>query len=121
MFFDNVGGTIFDAAIQIINTNARICICGQISTYDELDQPSMGPRFLHRLIYTRAKIQGVLARDCPKETAQRHQHEFKEMLRDNQLNFKTFIVEGFENIPSAQIQMMQGANIGKAMVKLQDY
>jgi NADPH-dependent curcumin reductase CurA len=56
VFFDNVGGEIFDAAIQVMNNFGRIAICGSISQYDNLDEPSLGPRFLHRLIYTRVKV-----------------------------------------------------------------
>jgi NADPH-dependent curcumin reductase CurA len=95
-FADNVGGLITDAImLHLINTFARIVICGQISQYEgHLDQPQvrassgamclhsrsvamnvltyrrvcvvviqLGPRFLHRLIYTRATIQGTLAGD----------------------------------------------------------
>ena len=46
VFFDNVGGDVFDCAIQLMNVHSRIAICGQISQYDDLDEPQMGPRFL---------------------------------------------------------------------------
>ena len=59
VYFDNVGGPITDAVMELINLRARVLICGQISQYNgHLDQPELGPRFLHRLIYTRARIEG---------------------------------------------------------------
>jgi len=61
---DNTGGMITDAVFELINLRARVIICGQISQYlGGLDNPELGPRFLHKLIYTRATIQGILARD----------------------------------------------------------
>jgi NADPH-dependent curcumin reductase CurA len=43
------------------------------------------------------------------------------MLKDGQLKFKAYITKGFENIPKTQVEMMQGKNIGKACVKLEEY
>lgn len=73
IYFDNVGGYTTDAAMTLINTRARVIICGQITQYNgQLDNIEQGPRFLHRLIYTRATIQGILARD--------YSHRMGEML-----------------------------------------
>ena len=64
VYFDNVGGMITDAIIPLINRRARIVICGTISQYSGgLDNPELGPRFLHHMLYQRATIQGMLARD----------------------------------------------------------
>ena len=74
VYFDNVGGWITDAIIPIINRRARIVICGTISQYSGgLDTPELGPRFLHHMLYQRATIQGMLARD--------YAHRMDEMLR----------------------------------------
>ncbi|HYM13224.1 MAG TPA: NADP-dependent oxidoreductase, partial [Bryobacterales bacterium] len=44
-YFDNVGGSITDAVLRLINVHARISICGQISLYN-LERPAVGPRWL---------------------------------------------------------------------------
>jgi NADPH-dependent curcumin reductase CurA len=67
IFFDNVGGEIFDAAITLMNVHGRVVICGQISQYDALDKPENGPRFLHLFIYKRVKLEGILQRDADAE------------------------------------------------------
>ncbi|MEK7834313.1 MAG: NADP-dependent oxidoreductase, partial [Acidobacteriota bacterium] len=61
-YFDNVGGTISDAAIRLLNVHARVSVCGQISQYN-LEKPEMGPRLIGLLIVTRSKIQGFLVSD----------------------------------------------------------
>ena len=54
MYFDNVGGPITDAVLPLINTGARIAICGQISQYNNT-KPQLGPRLLHHLIIGRVR------------------------------------------------------------------
>ena len=71
VYFDNVGGWITDAVIPLIKLRARVIICGQISQYDgALDNPNLGPRLFHHLLYQRATIQGVLARDYTHRMAE---------------------------------------------------
>jgi NADPH-dependent curcumin reductase CurA len=120
LFFDNVGGAVFDAAIQLINVNARIAICGQVSTYDHLDTPVRVPAFLHRLIYTRATIQGILQRDATPQQRADHIAKFSAWLADGSLQAPFTVWRGFENIPAAQAAMMTGGNTGKMLVRLAD-
>lgn len=118
IYYDNVGGYITDAIFELINLNARIIICGQISQYSGgLDNPELGPRFLHKMLYKRATIQGVLARD--------YNHRMDEMLaemtpwvQNKSLKYKETIVEGFENLPKALNMLFYGKNIGKMIVKV---
>ena len=95
VYFDNVGGWISDAIFPIIHRRARIVICGTISQYcGGLDAPEMGPRFLHHMLYQRATIQGILARD--------YAHRMDEMLRivgpwvqGGEIVFEETVVQGF--------------------------
>src|SRR4029079_9541854 len=62
VYFDNVGGEITDAVMRRLALNARLAICGQISTYHANAQ-TMGPRNLGALIVARARIEGFLIND----------------------------------------------------------
>ena len=59
VYFDNVGGTISDAVIPLLNTHARMAICGQISQYN-VEKPEMGPRWTWALIVKQARAEGFL-------------------------------------------------------------
>lgn len=120
LMFDNTGGPQFDAAIQLIAVNARIAICGSISMYDALDDVPRVPAFLHRLIYTRAKIEGFLQRDITPQQRADHLANFSAWLADGSLKAPLSVVRGFENIPQAQADMMAGAHVGKVLVRLTD-
>jgi NADPH-dependent curcumin reductase CurA len=117
VYFDNVGGWITDAVIPIINRRARIVICGAISQYSGgLDAPELGPRFLHHLLYQRATIQGMLARD--------YLHRMDEMLRvvgpmvqRGDLVFEETVVHGFEQLPSTLQSLFTSDHRGKLLVQ----
>jgi NADPH-dependent curcumin reductase CurA len=117
VYFDNVGGVVSDAVIPLINRRARIVICGTISQYSGgLDNPEMGPRFLHHMLYQRATIQGMLARD--------YTHRMDEMLRivgpwvaAGEIVYEETIVEGFEHLPETLNSLFTGDHRGKLLVQ----
>ena len=118
VYFDNVGGWITDAVIPILRKRARVIICGAISQYHGgLDHPEQGPRFLHHLLYQRATIQGILARD--------YSHRMDEMVaivgpwvKNKEIVFEETIIDGFENLPDALNSLFEGRHVGKVLVRV---
>ena len=118
VYFDNVGGFVTDAALQLINVHARISVCGQISQYN-LPTPELAPRNMGLLIQKQARMEGFLVFNF----AHRHEHARQRMaawIRSGDLRYKEDVVEGLENAPSAFIGMMTGENFGKLLVKVRD-
>ncbi len=116
VFFDNVGGELFDAVFANINRKARLVICGQISEYNT-DNPPKGPRPEHHLIKKSARIEGFVAFDY-KDEFEAAKKQLGEWYNTGQLKYKENLIEGFEKIPSAFIGLFSGENIGKQMVKV---
>ncbi|HEV8482951.1 MAG TPA: NADP-dependent oxidoreductase [Blastocatellia bacterium] len=116
-YFDNVGGAITDAVFGLINTNARIAVCGQISQYN-VEQPEMGPRMILRsLLVKQARAEGFLV----SQFANRFEEGLKQMaawLREGKLKYREDIEDGLENAPRAFIAMLKGRNVGKQLVKV---
>lgn len=118
VYFDNVGGRVTDAVIPLIKRRARIVICGTISQYDGgLDHPDLGPRFLQHMLFQRATIQGILARDFA--------HRMDELratvepwVKSKQIVFAETIVDGFEQLPNALNMLFEGRNLGKLLVRV---
>jgi NADPH-dependent curcumin reductase CurA len=118
VYFDNVGGWITDAVIPLIARRARIVICGAISQYDGgLDRPDVGPRFLQHMLFQRATIQGILARD--------YLHRVDEMkaivapwVRNGEIVFEETVLDGFERLPAALNSLFSGENLGKLLVRI---
>ncbi|MCW3479426.1 NADP-dependent oxidoreductase [Neisseriaceae bacterium JH1-16] len=117
VYFDNVGGRITDAVIPLIKRRARIVICGAISQYDGgLDTPDLAPRFLQHMLFQRATIQGILARDfmyrMPEMVAQ-----VAPWVKSGEIVFEETIVDGFEQLPDALNSLFEGRNLGKLLVR----
>lgn len=117
VYFDNVGGEITDAVFRLINTKARISICGQISQYN-VEKPELGPRLLLAMLLIRqARAEGFLV----FQFADRYPEGIRQMaewIRAGKLKYKEDIVDGLENTPRAFIGMLKGDNLGKRLVKV---
>lgn len=118
VFFDNVGGELFDAVFANINRRGRVAICGQIAEYNA-DNPPTGPRPMHNLIKKSARMEGFVVFDFSDEFDEAKK-QIAEWYNDGQMLYKENLIEGFENIPSAFIGLFKGKNIGKQMVKISD-
>ena len=115
VYFDNVGGEISQAVHRRLNVGARIVICGQISQYNEArPQPTFHPGLL--IVY-RARMQGFLVSDYAHrfdEAATRLAH----WVATGELRWKEDVTDGLENAPRAFLGVLNGANRGKALVKI---
>jgi NADPH-dependent curcumin reductase CurA len=115
VYFDNVGGKISQAVHRRLNLGARIVVCGQVSQYNEQrPEPSFHPGLL--IVY-RARMEGFLVSDF----ASRYNEGLARLARwvvSGELRWREHVTEGLEHAPGAFIGMLQGANRGKALVKV---
>jgi NADPH-dependent curcumin reductase CurA len=118
VYFDNVGGVVTDAVIPLIKRRARIVICGTISQYDGgLDRPDLGPRFLQHMLFQRATIQGILARDfVPRMDEMRA--VVGPWVKNREIVFEETFIDGFERLPEALNMLFEGRNLGKLLVRV---
>lgn len=116
IYFDNVGGNISDAVLSLINNNARIPLCGQISLYNERHLP-MGPRIQPQLLTHSALMKGFIVRNY----ASRFDEGIRQLadwLKEKKLKYTENVVNGLENAPKAFIGLFAGENLGKQLVKV---
>ena len=118
VYFDNVGGPITDAVFTLLNIHSRVSVCGQISQYNA-EKPEMGPRLLWHLITKRAKAHGFLIFDYADRYPE-GLRQLAEWVSQGKIQYRERIAEGLENAPRAFLEMLQGENIGKQLVKLAD-
>ena len=118
IYFDNVGGTVSDVVLPLINKAARIIICGQISLYN-LEQPDVGPRLQPFLLVKRALMQGFIITDFAPRFAE-GVTQLGQWLREGKMKYAETIVDGFENTPQAFLGLFRGENLGKQLVRVED-
>jgi len=116
IYFDNVGGPISDAVLLSINQFARFIICGAISIYNNTELPksiSVQPF----LIRNSALMQGFIVFNY----AEKYPEAIKQLsqwLAEGKLSYKETIVEGFDAIPQTFLDLFEGKNKGKMLVKI---
>ncbi|WP_136607337.1 NADP-dependent oxidoreductase [Paenibacillus dokdonensis] len=116
VYFDNVGGSVSDAVMNLLNDHARIPLCGAISSYNSTDG-DMGPRIQSKIIKTRSLMKGFVLGDY----ASRQQEgliELGKWLSEGKLKYEETIIDGFVHVIDAFLQLFQGTNLGKMLVKV---
>ncbi|MGY1424760.1 NADP-dependent oxidoreductase [Lysobacter sp. A289] len=121
IYFENVGGAVFDAVLPLLNTKARIPVCGLIAHYNDTELPP-GPDRLGLLTRTlltkRIRMQGFIIFE---DYGDRYGEFLKEMggwVKQGKVKFREDVVEGLENAPQAFIGLLEGRNFGKLVVRI---
>ena len=115
VYFDNVGGEIFDLALTRMNLFGRIVVCGTISDYNATEP--YGTKMIRALLVNRVKLQGFIVFDRLDLYA-RAVPQLAKWVAQGKLKYHETIAQGLQNAPQAFIGMLKGANLGKQLVKL---
>jgi len=116
VYFDNVGGEISDAVLYNINKFSRTVNCGAISMYNNTEAPkslSVQPF----LVKNSSSMQGFIIADFEDKFPQAMQ-KLAGWLQEGKLEYSETVRHGFENIPQAFLDLFEGKNKGKMVVKL---
>jgi NADPH-dependent curcumin reductase CurA len=116
VYFDNVGGTVSDAVMSLINANARIPICGQIALYN-LEAPDIGPRVQPLLLTRTALMKGFLVGQYADRNGEALPR-LAQWVREGAIRYEETTTEGLERTPEAFLGLFTGENLGKALVKV---
>jgi len=116
VYFDNVGGTILDAALAQLARGARIVICGAISQYNNTG-PIAGPSNYLSLLLNRATMKGTLVTDYVDRYPQAGA-EMAGWMAAGKLKSREDIVEGLTTFPETLLKLFKGENSGKLMLKV---
>ena len=121
IYFENVGGKVFDAVLPLLNTKARIPVCGLISQYNATQLPD-GPDRLSLLMSTilakRLKVQGFIIFDDYGHRYNEFAKEMTERVSSGQIKYREHLVDGLESAPKSFIGLLEGQNFGKLVIRL---
>mgnify|MGYP001165988091 FL=1 len=114
--FENVGGPVLDRILERINRNARIALCGLVSTYYGARPPAgQSPVNLMNLVNQRATMRGFIVRDYLPRMA-----EVRDLLTpwvlDGSLVHREEFSAGLESAPAAMNRLARGENLGLQFV-----
>ncbi|PML15042.1 NADP-dependent oxidoreductase [Vibrio breoganii] len=120
VYFENVGGKVFDAVMPLLNTSARIPLCGLISQYNATSLPEGPDRMsmlMGQLLVKRIKMQGFIIFDDYGHRYPEFAQQMMTWLSEGKITYNEHLVEGLENAPESFIGLLEGKNFGKLVVQ----
>jgi NADPH-dependent curcumin reductase CurA len=123
VYFENVGGAVFDAVLPLLNTGARVPLCGLIAQYNATELPNgpdRSPLLMRTLLTKRIRMQGFIIFDD-------YGHRYPEFLQamgswvsSGAIRHREDIVTGLENAPQAFAGLLEGRNFGKLIIQVSE-
>jgi NADPH-dependent curcumin reductase len=115
VYFDNVGGQIFDTLLTQMNLFSRVVVCGLISDYNATEPH--GIRNWRAVLVNRIRLRGMIVFDW-KERYGEALAALGGYFSEGKLKYRESVIEGIENAPGGLIALLKGENFGKQLVKL---
>ena len=116
VYYDNVGGETFEAALSALRVNGRIIACGGIASYNAA-KPQPGPANLFNITTKRLTMKGMIVGDWLHRQAE-FEKEVGGYFRAGKLKNHETVAEGIDQAVSAFLGLFEGKNRGKMVVKL---
>ncbi len=120
VYFENVSGAVWDAVFPLLNTFARIPVCGLIAQYSATEAPDMKYRTsqIFRAVLTkRLTIRGFIVTDFAAKFSE-FIRDMPQWIKDGKIKYREDIAEGLENAPQAFMGLLKGKNFGKQLVRI---
>ena len=120
VYFENVGGAVWQAVLPLLNDFARVPVCGTIATYnrrdDELARDHL-PATMNAILAKRLTVRGFLNYDYAEQFSD-FLREVGNGIADGAIRYREDIVDGLENAPDAFMGMLEGKNFGKLLIRV---
>jgi NADPH-dependent curcumin reductase CurA len=120
IYFENVGGAVFDAVFPLLNRNARVPVCGTVSGYNATTHevtPDKMPALLLATLGKRLTIKGFVISDWFAKMPD-FQRDAIPWLREGKLKYREEFVDGLANAPRAFLAMLKAESFGKVIVRM---
>ncbi|MGW4090681.1 NADP-dependent oxidoreductase [Nocardia sp. NPDC004750] len=123
VYFENVGGAVADAVYPLLNTHARVPVCGLIANYNATgspEGPDRLPAYYSRILTKSLTVRGFIQSEFVRELYPEFLREMGEWVADGRVRYREDVVSGLAAAPEAFIGMLEGRNFGKLVVRVAD-
>ena len=124
VYFENVGGPVFEAVLPVLNKGARITVCGMISQYGNTDGKNAQEvwRAAGQSTFDRQQVvvHPLFVGNFVADYQQRFLDEMGEYVRAGRVFYKEDRWPGLDQAPAAFSAMLAGRNFGKTIVVVRD-
>ncbi|STV27557.1 oxidoreductase YncB [Klebsiella pneumoniae subsp. ozaenae] len=116
VYYENVGGKVFDAVLPLLNTAARVPVCGLVSGYNATglpDGPDRLPLLMATILKKRIRMQGfIIGQDYGHRIAE-FQQQMGRWVQEGKIKYREQLIDGLDQAPQALIGLLKGENFGK--------
>ena len=123
IYYENVGGAVFDAVLPLLNIGARIPVCGHIADYNSSNLPpgpNRVPLLMAAVLQKRIRMQGLIILDHYGDRFDAFRREMSGWVAAGKVTVREQVIEGLESAPQAFIDLLEGRNFGKVVVRVAD-
>ncbi|HEY7422766.1 MAG TPA: zinc-binding dehydrogenase, partial [Gemmataceae bacterium] len=120
IYFENVSGAVFDAMLPLLNTFARVPVCGFIAHYNATELPAgpnRVPLLMQSILVKRLTFQGFIVWDYTSQFGD-FMADMSGWLREGRIKYREDITDGLENAPHELIGLLKGENFGKKIIRV---
>ena len=119
VYFENVGGAVFEAVFPLLNNFARVPVCGLIAHYNDTEAkpPKWAASLMRAVLTKRLTFRGFIVSDFAATQAE-FLRDMSSWVREGRVKYKEFITDGLASAPEAFIGLLGGANFGKQLVRV---
>ena len=121
VYFENVGGKVLEAVVPLLNTYARVPVCGLVSGYNATAMPEGPDRwgwFMSQVLTRSLTVRGFIQDEFTRSHGRDFLRDMTTWVADGDVRYREDVVEGLENAPEAFVGMLRGKNFGKQLVKV---
>jgi NADPH-dependent curcumin reductase CurA len=120
VYFENVGGAVFDAVLPLLNPFGRVPVCGLIAQYNATELPAgpnRVPLLMRSILVKRLTLQGFIVSDFASQFPE-FLNDVGGWLREGRIKYREDITDGLENAPRELIGLLKGENFGKKLIRV---
>lgn len=121
VYFENVGGAVWDAILPRLNTYARVPVCGLVAHYNETQTPAgpdQMPKLMRNILTKSLMIRGFIQSEFVKDYYKAFQQDVAGWIASGQIKYREDIVTGLDNAPEAFAGLLTGKNFGKLLIEV---
>lgn len=123
IYFENVGGAVFDAVLPLLNPASRIPLCGLISQYNATSLPKGPDRMnylMGQLLIRRITMRGFIVFDDFGHLYPDFAGQMTAWIKEGKIKYREEMIAGLEQAPAAFVGLLRGEAFGKRVIHLND-
>ncbi|HLQ81034.1 MAG TPA: NADP-dependent oxidoreductase [Brachybacterium sp.] len=121
VYFENVGGAVWEAVLPQLNEFARVPVCGLAAHYNQASLPE-GPdrsgQLMGTVLAKSLTLRGFIQREFAPTMFEDFLRDMTGWVADGSVQHTEDVTQGLDRAPEAFVGMLRGENFGKAIVQV---